>query len=151
ASWFGVLSDERGVRFPVQLGDLPSGNAVVVVLSGSELARRLSIPRPCGSLVAVRGNPRDAYGALLIIAGDEPADVLEAALALVTRREFPQHASFIAPRDVRMSSLGRRSAPRWLATDRPAAIGMYTSADRLRLQGSGSVNIYFRLPPDLFL
>jgi cellulose synthase (UDP-forming) len=151
ASWFGVSSDVRGVRFPVQLGDLPDGNAVVVVLTGSELASRLSIPRDCGSLVAVRENPRDPYGALLIVAGDEPADVLDAARALVTLRGFPQHASFIAPRGVRAPSLERRSAPRWLATDRPSPIGMYTSADRLRLQGSGSVNIYFRLPPDLFL
>ena len=151
ASWFGVFSDVRGVRFSVRVGDLPEGNAVVLALSGSNLAARLSIPRQSGSLVAVRENPRDPYGALLIVAGDDAGDLLAAARDLVTRQGFPQDASFIAPRDVRTPVLERRSAPRWLATDKPAAIGMYTSADRLRLQGSGSVNIYFRLPPDLFL
>ena len=48
-------------------------------------------------------------------------------------------------------ALERRSAPRWLATDSARADRHVLSADRLRLQGSGSVNIYFRLPPDLFL
>src|SRR2546422_1235367 len=40
---------------------------------------------------------------------------------------------------------------RWLQTDRPALVGMYTTAERLKLKGSGSINLYFRLPPDLFL
>ena len=88
---------------------------------------------------------------MLIVAGDTAGELLAAARALVTRSAFPQHAGFIAPRDVAVPALERRSAPRWLATDTPAPIGMYTSADRLTLQGSGSVNIYFRLPPDLFL
>ncbi len=135
ASWFGVFSDVRGVRFPVHVGDLPEGNAVVLALSGSSLAARLSIPRQSGSLVAVRENPRDPYGALLIVAGDTAGELLAAARALVTRSAFPQHAGFIAPRDVPLSALERRSAPRWLATDTPAPIGMYTSADRLTASG----------------
>jgi hypothetical protein len=98
--------------------------------------------------------PRESSRSVRRIAdrrGDDAGDLLAAARDLVTRHGFPQDASFIAPRDVHTPVLERRSAPGWLATDKPAAIGMYTSADRLRLQGSGSVNIYFRLPPDLFL
>jgi cellulose synthase (UDP-forming) len=151
ASWFGVFADVRGVRFPVHVGDLPDGNALVVALSGSPLATRLAVPPQSGPLVAVRQNPRDPYGTLLIVSGDRPRELLDACRALVARRSFPAHASLIAPRDERVAAAERRAAPRWLATDRPAAIGMYTSADRLRLQGSGAVNIYFRLPPDLFL
>ena len=150
-SWFGVFSDVRGVRFPVRIGDLPDGNAVVLVLANSELARSLSISDRSGPSIAVRENPRDAYGKLLIVAGKEPGDLLAAGRALVTRQRFPQQSSFIAPRNVGVTVWERRSAPRWLATDRPAAIGTYTSAERLTLHGSGSVNIYFRLPPDLFL
>jgi cellulose synthase (UDP-forming) len=42
ASWFGVLSDVRGVRFPVTVGDLPMGNAVVFARRGSALEARLA-------------------------------------------------------------------------------------------------------------
>jgi cellulose synthase (UDP-forming) len=151
ASWFGVFSDVRGVRFPVRIGDLPDGNAVVLVLANSELARRLSISDRSGPSIAIRENPRDAYGKLLIVAGSEPGDLLAAARALVTRKSFPQESSVNAPGNVNAPVQERRSAPRWLATDRPAAIGRYTTAERLTLHGSGSLNIYFRLPPDLFL
>ena len=42
-------------------------------------------------------------------------------------------------------------APRWVQADKPFAIGSYTTDERLKLQGTGSINLYFRLPPDLFL
>jgi cellulose synthase (UDP-forming) len=150
SSWFGVFSDVRGVRFPVRIADLPDGNAVALVLANSELARSLSISSGLGPSIAVRENPRDPYGKLLIVVGNDPADLLAAARTLATRK-FPQNASFSGPRNVNMPVLERRSAPRWLATDKTAAIGRYTTAERLTLHGSGSVNIYFRLPPDLFL
>lgn len=151
ASWFGVFSDVRGVDFSVHVGNLPEGNALVLVVGGSQLARTLSIPAQSGALVALRENPRDPYGRLLIVAGDEPADILTAARALVTRQHFPASAKFIAPRDVEVPTRQKYAAPRWLETDKPAPIGMYTSAERLKLKGSGSVTMYFRLPPDLFL
>ncbi len=150
-SWFGVFSDVRGVRFPVRIADLPDGNAVALVLANSDLARSLSISSRPEPSIAVRENPRDPYGKLLIVAGSDPADLLAAARTLATRKSFPQDSSFSAPRNVSVPVLERRSAPRWLATDKTAAIGRYTTAERLTLHGSGSVNIYFRLPPDLFL
>lgn len=151
ASWLGVFSDVRGVRFPVTVGDVPEGNALVLAAGRSELGTQLSIPSPSGPLVAVRDNPRDPYGKLLIVAGDGPSQLLAAARALVTAQRLPQRASVIASRDVLVPAPQKTLAPRWLATDKPAAIGTYTSAERLKVRGSGSVNIYFRLQPDLFL
>src|SRR6202007_2474089 len=58
-SWFGAFSDVRGVRFPVSIGELPEGNAVVFALRNSELAARLSLPSQPGALIAMRDNPRD--------------------------------------------------------------------------------------------
>jgi hypothetical protein len=43
ASWFGVQSDVRGVRFPVSVGQFPNGNAVVFALRGSRLVADLSL------------------------------------------------------------------------------------------------------------
>src|SRR5436190_209 len=76
ASWFGIFSDFRGVRFPVAVGELPGGNAVVLALRNSELAASLSLPPRPGALIAVRDNPRDPYGKLLIIAGERTEDLL---------------------------------------------------------------------------
>src|SRR5262249_475030 len=104
-----------------------------------------------GPIVMVGENPRDPYGKLLIVAGDSVDELLTAARGLVTRERFPPHADFIAPRDVNVPPSRKYDAPRWLKTDRPAPVGMSTSAERLKLKGSGSVNIYFRLPPDLYL
>jgi cellulose synthase (UDP-forming) len=151
ASWFGVFSDFRGVRFPVNLGDLPEGNAVVLALRRSPLVASLSLASQPGALIAIRDNPRDPYGKLLILAGNRTEDLLEAARALVTRNNYQFHADAVRVNDVKVPLRGEYGAPRWLTTDRPATIGTYTTPERLQVRGSGSINIYFRLPPDLFL
>ena len=151
ASWFGIFSDFRGVRFPVTVGELPGGNAVVIALRNSALAATLSLPPRPGPLIAVRDNPRDPYGKLLIIAGNRTEDLLIAARALVTRNNAQAHTDAVYVRDINLPARREYDAPRWLQTDRPAPVGMYTTAERLKLKGSGSINLYFRLPPDLFL
>src|SRR5207247_9160201 len=138
-----------GVRFPVAVGELPGGNAVVLALRNSALAATLSLPSRRGALIAVRDNPRDPYGKLLIIGGDRTADLLIAAHALVTRNNAQAHTDAVYVRDINLPARHEYDAPRWLKTDRPAPVGMYTTAERLKLKGSGSINLYFRLPPAL--
>jgi cellulose synthase (UDP-forming) len=150
-SWFGVFSDFRGVRFPVSLGDLPHGNAVVLALRDSDLARELSLPSRPGAQIAIRDNPVDPYGKLLILAGDDSEQLVTAARSLVTRNNAQAHADAVLVKSVDESPRQKYQAPRWLASDKPAAIGTYTTNERLRLKGSGSINIYFRIPPDLLL
>ena len=151
ASWFGVASDVRGVRFPVEIGTLPEGNALVIVRRGSALEASLALPRQPATLVAIRDNPRDPYGKLLIVAGQVPSDLLAAARGFVASDLAQVHRDVVDVSDTQAPSRREYDAPRWLQTDRPAPIGLYTSADRLKMLGSSSLNIYFRLPPDLFL
>ena len=150
SSWFGVLSDVRGVHFPVSVGELPNGNAIVFALRGSSLLESLSLPAERGPLLAMRDNPRDPYGKLLIVTGDNSDDLLEAARALVTANWFP-HVDYVRAHSGMIYGPAEYAAPRWLRSDEPAAIGTYTTASHLKLQGTGSINLYFRLPPDLFL
>ncbi|PWU06432.1 MAG: cellulose synthase catalytic subunit (UDP-forming) [Verrucomicrobia bacterium] len=150
ASRFGVLSDVRGVHFPVSVNEFPNGNALVFALRGSTLIHSLSLPEQHGPLIAMRDNPHDPYGKLLVITGDGPEDLLEAARALAVASWMPRVDS-IHPRAVSIPTLPAYGAPRWLQSDGPSAIGAYTTEDRLKLRGTGSINIYFRLPPDLFL
>jgi cellulose synthase (UDP-forming) len=150
ASHFGVLSDVKGVRFPVSVGEFPKGNAIVLALRGSKLLSVLSLSAGRGPLIAMRDNPNDPYGKLLIITGDQPDDLLEAARTLATSNWMP-HVDSLGARSTGIPSLQAYSAPRWLEANGPSAIGTYTTAERLKLRGTGSLDLYFRLPPDLFL
>jgi cellulose synthase (UDP-forming)/cellulose synthase operon protein B len=152
ASWFGIFSDVRGVRFPVTIGELPAGNAVVIAKRGADVDAMLSLPPAPRTLVAIRDNPRDVYGKLLVIAGDQPDDLLAAAYTLVSS-DFSRvpHTDALAVKPLDVPRRAQYDAPRWLGASKPAPVGLYTSADRMRLVGSGSVNVFFRLPPDLYL
>jgi cellulose synthase (UDP-forming) len=151
ASWFGVFADVRGVRFPVVVGDLPMGNAVVFARRGSALEAALALPAEPDALVALRDNPRDPYGKLLIITAANPEDLVRAARTLTTRDRLAARTDVVPAGQIGVAARPIYDAPRWLKADRPAPIGMYTSAERLKIKGAGSVNIYFRVPPDLFL
>jgi len=150
ASHFGVLSDVRGVHFPVSVGEFPNGNALVLALRDAKLLSELSLPTIKGPLLAMRDNPRDPYGKLLIVTGDTPGELVQAARTLVTATWFPRVNSLRASA-IQMPSLQAYSAPRWLQDDGPSAIGTYTTDAHLKLRGTGSIDLYFRLPPDLFL
>ena len=150
ASRFGVLSDVRGVHFPVSVGEFPDGNAVVFALRGSQLLAGLSLPPGPGPLLAMRDNPHDPYGKLLIVTGDNGSDLLASAGTLVSASWMP-HVDSLRASGASIPARPAYDAPRWLDADRPSAIGAYTTDERLKLQGTGSITLYFRLPPDLFL
>ena len=97
ASWFGVLSDVRGVHFPVSVGEFPNGNAVVFALRDSRLLADLSLPSEPGPLLAMCDNPRDPYGKLLIVTGDRSEDLLEAARSLASDSQMLRGANVYTP------------------------------------------------------
>jgi cellulose synthase (UDP-forming) len=150
ASWFGVFSDVRGVHFPVSVGELPNGNAVIFALHDSPFLAGLSLPTEPGPHLALRDNPHDPYGKLLILSGNNSEDLLEAARSLTSESQTLRGANVHTP-IIRVVAKHAYDAPRWLQADKPFAIGSYTTDERLKLQGTGSINLYFRLPPDLFL
>src|SRR6266536_876363 len=119
-SWFGIFSDFRGVRFPVTVGDLPDGNAVVFALRDSELASRLMLPSRPGAALAMRDNPRDPYGKLLVIAGDSPDDLVSAARSLVTRNNAQAHAAAAYVSAVSIPLRREYAPPRRLDDSKPA-------------------------------
>ncbi len=79
ASWFGLMSGSQPVRFTVSTSDIPSGNAVIFTDHRSELPAPLQIPAGSGPVLALRNNPSDPTGSLLILAGDNENDVLAIA------------------------------------------------------------------------
>jgi cellulose synthase (UDP-forming) len=144
ASWLGTLADFRGIHFPVTVGSLPRGNVIVFAAKGSSLIPDQSLNALNGPAIGLRDNPSDPYGKVLVVTGDDSQQILAAARALASGRY---------PRQGDMAELGaagmpppRRvyDAPRWLNKNAETL-----SPEDLRVYGSGSVNLYFRLPPDV--
>jgi cellulose synthase (UDP-forming) len=57
SSWFGVMTDFRQVRFPVSIGSIPQGNAIVIAENSSDLPSALKTGGASGPSIAMRANP----------------------------------------------------------------------------------------------
>ncbi|MBL8212404.1 MAG: UDP-forming cellulose synthase catalytic subunit [Bryobacterales bacterium] len=150
ASWFGMLADHRGMQFPVSSETLPAGNAVVLVRAGSPLAEDLGLGEG-GPLVAIRDNPADPHGRLLVLYGATSGQLLTAAKAIALHASDLQgDRASVSAKHADSAPRGLNDAPRWVNTKAPITLGSLTTADSLRVAGNGSARLYFRLPPDLY-
>jgi len=149
-SYFGMISEARPVRFPVHIGALPEGNVIVIADSVGGLPPGLDLPQINGPTVAMRTNPNDSYGKVLVIAGADAEQVLAAAQAVALHSDMLNGA---------MTSVGelqlpnRRKpddAPRWSRTDQTISLWEDNATDQLQGDGSAPLNTYFRIPPDIF-
>ncbi len=151
ASWIGILNDDHGVRFPVTVGSIPVGNAIVISENAADLPPALGITVGGGATIAIRTNPNDPYSKVLVLTGESPEDLLIAAKALPLSggQLAGATANVKLPRETR--SRTPDDAPRWLSTEKLTTLGEL--ANHTDLQGDGGVplGVYFRIPPDLYL
>ncbi|WP_422514997.1 UDP-forming cellulose synthase catalytic subunit [Sphingomonas sp. 3-13AW] len=149
ASWFGSLASYRGFSFSPRYNQLPRGNAVLFLTN----ARRMGSfgTNIQGPSAAVVRNPTDPSGTLLLVMGRDDRELKQAAGALALSRGLAGGA-FASFAGVRIPSMPRYSAPRWLRTDRPVKLGEFTQAYALQGQGlpPGPLTTSFRVAPDLF-
>ncbi len=150
ASWFGVMAKSRPLHFPVTIGEtLPKGNVVLFATKSSTLLSNWGLALD-GPVIAVRSNPVDPYGKVLVIAGNDSEQVLTAARALalgngLIQGPTAQLTNFQLP-DPRVAD----DAPVWMRTDRVSSFWDYSSTTDLQTDGSGPVAVYLRVPPDLY-
>jgi cellulose synthase (UDP-forming) len=150
SSWFGVITDFRAVRFPVSIGSIPAGNAIVIAENAADLPPSLRGGGISGPTIAMRANPSDPYSKVLVLTGDNSDDLLTAALGLALQRDM------LSGDTVRVTSLKMPEprqpddAPRWLSTDRNTSVGEITQTGELQGDGSVPLRIYMRVPPDLY-
>ena len=153
ASYFGILTDYRPAHFPVSIGTIPTGNAIVIGESISQLPTNLNIASASGPTVAMMTNPGDLYSKLLVVTGDTPDELVSAAqgLVLTNADTYQGPVAQIHPPS-RLPTRVADDAPRWLSTEHVTTIGDITP-NQGDLQGDGSVpvNVYMRIPPDLYL
>jgi cellulose synthase (UDP-forming) len=149
ASWFGTLTSDHPVRFPVSMGLIPSGNAIVIGENAQQLPANLNVTGSAGPTLAMRPNPSDPFGKVLVVTGDRPDDLVAAAEVLVLERTLqgPQESG-----TVKVQPAPRRpdDAPRWLSTEKRITFGDVMQPSQLQGDGSVPVGAYLRLPPDLY-
>jgi cellulose synthase (UDP-forming) len=150
ASWFGVLADSRPIRFPVSIGAIPPGNAIVIGESAATLPASLEMTTISGPSIAIRANPTDPYSKVLVLTGDSSDDVLTAAIALALQQSLLQGALVRVPSIQMPAPRNPDDAPRWLSTDRINRIGDVAQTNTFDTDGSSPVAMYLRLPPDLY-
>jgi cellulose synthase (UDP-forming) len=150
SSYFGLISQNRPVRFPVHIGQLPQGNAIVISDSPGNLPAGLNLVDVSAPTVAMRANPNDPYGKVLIITG------ANADQALIAAQTVALHSDLLNGADTAIGNFrlpDRRKpddAPRWARTDQTIALWDYTTADQLQSDGSAPLPVYFRIPPDIY-
>ena len=149
-SYFGMVSENRPVRFPVHIGTIPSGNAILIAENPSSLPAELNLSGVHSPTVAMRDNPSDPSSKLLIVTGGDANDLIKAAQAIALHTDVldgPQ-----APIDT-LKLPDKRApddAPRWARTDRTIPLWDYSTADQMQGDGTAPLNVYFRIPPDIY-
>ena len=160
ASWFGVMSGSQPVRFTVSLGEVPPGNVVILTGNRSMLPASLQIPDGSGAVIALRDNPSDSFGGVLVLAGDNDAELLALARTVsLTRRsragDSAQGDTFTgdtaeSPVLIMPPVRTEGDAPSWLPITRAAPLTSCSAEANLQTDGSSPVPVYFHAPPDLF-
>jgi cellulose synthase (UDP-forming) len=150
ASWFGMLADSHPVRFPVVVGAIPPGNAIVIGESGAALPASLEMTSISGPTIAMRSNPGDPYSKLLLLTGDSVDDVLTAALAFTLQRDLLDGPTVHISSLKMPASRQPDDAPRWLSTDKVTHIGDIAGPGIFETDGAAPVAVYLRLPPALY-
>jgi len=149
-SYFGLVSEGRPVRFPVHIGELPAGNAIVISDGSGNLPLGLNLAGIGAPTVAMRTNPNDPYGKVLVIAGANADQALIAAQAVALHSDMLNGADTTIDNFRLPQSRKPDDAPRWAQTDQRIALWNYATAEQLQGDGSAPLNVYFRVPPDIF-
>ncbi len=151
ASHWGKLAAYRGASFPVHLNELPSGNAVVFVTQGQDVAG-IHPDTVKGPTVSLMDNPSGGNGQLLVISGRNAAELATAARALalgetlLTGRSSVVSEPELAPRKP-------YDAPAWVTSDRKVQLGEIVNDNALEGHGisPGVLTVPFQTAPDIFL
>jgi cellulose synthase (UDP-forming) len=150
ASWLGTLADYRGVHFSVTVGSIPKGNVIAFASKGSELLHDSVAGLSAGPAVALRDNPSDPYGKLLIVTGDDSGQILQAARVIASGR-FPKSGDSADLTGINLPAPRHPyDAPRWLVPMRTTTFSGRLGPQDLTIYGDGSVDLYFRLAPDSY-
>ena len=146
ASWLGSQAYESGATFPTNIGSLPAGNAVVLLI-GSEQLSGLNVPEATPASLSVVASPSDPYSKLLILRADNAEHLLALVQAVaIGQVKLSGGSASLGTLDLPTKRLPD-DAPRWIHTDR-ISLNQLAGSDRIQTSGSNPVNLYLRFAPD---
>ena len=151
ASWFGMLADYRGARFPVSFDTLPAQYALVFATNSSRPAQ-LPLPEVQAPTLSVIDHPLNPALKLLVFQGRDEVQLRQAVEGLVLGSAvFTGSSATVA--GVHYERRDAYDVPRWVRSDRAVRLGeLVESPEQLQARGlaPAPMNINLRLPPDLF-
>lgn len=139
ASWFGTRAKYREITFPVVIGRVPKGNALVFV-TGTDRGAIRSAEGPGAKVVP---NPGDPSSRLLVFSEKQGALLPGRVQALIR----------ILGGETTPPALGESlRSPFWLSIGRPVELTSLAADSRLSRKGVPPVSLHvgFELPPGLF-
>ncbi|WP_240783621.1 cellulose biosynthesis cyclic di-GMP-binding regulatory protein BcsB [Stenotrophobium rhamnosiphilum] len=151
ASWFGAEAAYRSARFPTFYDQMPQRNAVVFA-TNAERPTVLQLPEVKLPTISVRPLPSDPTIKLLIIQGQDAAQLKTAADALVLGQVVLTGDTATITKVVYDPPRKAYDVPNWIRTDRPVKFSELVG-DPSELQAVGHqpspIRVNVRLPPDL--
>ena len=158
ASWLGILQSAKPIRFSVSVGSIPTGNVIVFSNHTPELPADLGVPAG-GASLSIKANPSDPESSALVLAGEDEEQLLAAARSLALIKVIPPQPGVTVPQlgdsvrigDFTLPAMRKPDdAPRWLTTENLRSLWADNSPAAMRSNGSKTIPVYLRLPPDLF-
>ncbi len=150
ASWFGVLTDYHPIHFPVSFGSIPQGNVILIEENASQLPSAFNLAANSGPTVAMRTNPSDPDGKVLIVAGDDGDQLVAAAQGLALQSGL-LNGSQAQMQSIQLPAMRKPDdAPRWQSTEKITPMWDYAQTDALQGDGSVPISVYLRVPPDIY-
>jgi hypothetical protein len=149
ASWFGIQAGTRGAQFPTFLNSLPDGNAVVFVQGGEKLA---DVATTAGATVSIAPHPTNPLAKLLVLTGNNDAEMLRSARAIALISSTLSGQSVMVTKDTDAAPRKPYDAPAWVPTNRPVRFGELARPEELRTVGwyPEVIRLNYRVPPDVF-
>jgi cellulose synthase catalytic subunit (UDP-forming) len=150
SSWLGVRAKSKPVPFSVTIGSqLPAGNLIVFVENPADMPPGLNVDVN-GPVIALRPNPSDPFGKVLVLAGNDGSQLIHAARALALEEPILQGGTVSVPDFAMPPARGLDDAPLWLSTHQASPLWKYSDNEELQSNGSAPIPVYFRVPPDLY-
>ena len=152
SSWLGALAGYRGAKFSVEIGALPARGSAIVLLQGQASIAGLQLEAATGPTLQLVTNPNDRFGKLLLVRGNNSAELKTAAAALALGTQALSGATATIASNTDLAPRKPYDAPNWLRSDRAVSFGELASARNLNVSGyrPDTVSLDLRLPPDLF-
>lgn len=149
ASWFGIRSDYRGVKFKTLFGSIPRDNAIVIGHPGEQIG---SVTMPASDSVRMVDNPVSPGTKLVLIAGRDLQAMRNAVYRLTSGHIEPGSVSFEVT-EQKITGRNAYDAPKWIPTNRRVYLSELLRPDQ-SLVSAGTwhspLNISFRAAPDLY-